>query len=146
MKEYDRVELIVDREEYKKEGVNKGRSGWICDPQKIDGEWLVSFDQLYDLPNIATIPVKKYDLVVMSKEFNLEKGERVLFLNQNYKDEGLELGMDGIVVEYNKKEKTCLVNFNVKRDVPTPVSVNEDCLIKFSVLNKTEKERFGHFD
>jgi hypothetical protein len=65
MKEYDRVELIVEKEKYAKEGVHKGMNGWICDTRNINGQWLVCFDQEYDLPNIATIPVKEEDLKVI---------------------------------------------------------------------------------
>ena len=46
MKEYDRVELMVDKEKYAKEGVRKGMNGWICDPRKIDGLWLVCFVEI----------------------------------------------------------------------------------------------------
>ena len=42
MKEYDRVELIIDREEYAKHQVFKGMEGWICDPRCIQGHWLVN--------------------------------------------------------------------------------------------------------
>ena len=65
MKEYDRVELIVEKEEYAKEGVHKGMDGWICDPRNIEGMWLVCFDQEGELPNIATIAVKEEDLKVV---------------------------------------------------------------------------------
>ena len=65
MKEYDRVELIVEKETYAKEGVHKGMDGWICDPRKIEGQWLVCFDQKFDLPNVATIEVKEEDLKVI---------------------------------------------------------------------------------
>ena len=67
MKEYDRVELIVEKEKYEKEGVHKGMDGWICDPRNINGQWLVCFDQELDLPNIATIPVKEEDLKVIKE-------------------------------------------------------------------------------
>lgn len=43
------------------------RNGWICDPRNINGQWLVCFDQEYDLPNIATIPVKEEDLKVIKE-------------------------------------------------------------------------------
>ena len=65
MKEYDRVRLIVEKEKYAEDGVHKGMDGWICDPRNIDGQWLVSFDQFGDLPEIAGIPVKEEDLEVM---------------------------------------------------------------------------------
>lgn len=61
MKEYDRVMLINEREAYIKEGVRKGMDGWICDPRKIEGTWLVCFDQEGELPNIATIEVLEED-------------------------------------------------------------------------------------
>ncbi len=70
MKEYDRVELMVEKEKYAKEGVHKGMDGWICDPRKIDGYWLVCFDQEFDLPNIATIEVKEEDLKVIKESPN----------------------------------------------------------------------------
>ena len=62
MKEYDRVQLIVEKECYIKHGVHKGMDGIICDPRKINGKWLVSFDQYGDLPEIACISVKESDL------------------------------------------------------------------------------------
>ena len=65
MKEYDRVRSIVEKEKYAEDGVHKGMDGWICDPRNIDGQWLVSFDQFGDLPEIACIPVKEEDLEVM---------------------------------------------------------------------------------
>lgn len=65
MKEYDRVMLINEREAYTKEGVGKGMDGWICDPRKIEGTWLVCFDQEGELPNIATIEVLEEDLKVI---------------------------------------------------------------------------------
>ena len=65
MKEYDRVRLIVEKEKYAEDGVHKGMNGWICDPRNINGQWLVSFDQSGDLPEIACIPVKEEDLEVM---------------------------------------------------------------------------------
>lgn len=62
MKENSRVRLIVEKERYSKEGVHKGMDGIICDPRKVNGYWLVSFDQYGDLPEIACISVKEDDL------------------------------------------------------------------------------------
>lgn len=67
MKEYDRVRLIVEKEKYAEDGVHKGMDGIICDPRNIDGQWLVSFDQFGDLPEIACIPVKEVDLEVVEE-------------------------------------------------------------------------------
>lgn len=64
MKEYSRVRLIVEKEEYAKYGVHKGMDGWICGP--ICGRDIyVCFDQDGPLPNIADIAVKEEDLEVM---------------------------------------------------------------------------------
>jgi hypothetical protein len=62
MKECDRVKLIVEKAKYAKEGVHKGMTGIICLTDQVDGEWLVSFDQYGDLPEIACIGVKETDL------------------------------------------------------------------------------------
>lgn len=43
MKEYDRVELIVEKEKYAKEGVHKGHQGTILGEKRL-GYWLVYFD------------------------------------------------------------------------------------------------------
>ncbi|MBQ8433625.1 MAG: hypothetical protein IJX23_02330 [Clostridia bacterium] len=64
MKEYDRVELIVDREEYAKHRVFKDMEGWICDPRKIHGKWLVCFDLADHLPEYPIIEVHEEDLKV----------------------------------------------------------------------------------
>ena len=62
MKEYSRVRLIVEKKRYAQEGVHKGMDGIICDPRKVNGYWLVSFDQEGDLPEIACISIKEEDL------------------------------------------------------------------------------------
>ncbi len=40
MKEYDIVEVTVEKEKYAKQGVHKGMRGTILDPRNIDGQWL----------------------------------------------------------------------------------------------------------
>jgi len=65
LKEYDRVELIVEKEEYAKDGVHMGMDGWICYEKKNKGSWLVSFDQYGELPEIACISVQEEDLRVI---------------------------------------------------------------------------------
>ena len=62
MKECSRVKLIVEKERYAKHGVHKDMDGIICDPRKVNGYWLVSFDQYGNLPEIACISVKEEDL------------------------------------------------------------------------------------
>ena len=67
MKEYDRVELIVDREKYTKQQVFKDMEGWICDPRKIEGKWLVCFDLADHLPEYPIISVLEEDLKFTSE-------------------------------------------------------------------------------
>ncbi len=43
MEEYDRVELIKDRQEYLDAGIKKGDRGIILD-EKLSGRWFVYFD------------------------------------------------------------------------------------------------------
>lgn len=73
MKEYDRVELIVEKEKYAKDDVHKGMDGWICDPRNINGQWLVCFDKADYLPEYPIIPVKEEDLRV-TREFVENEG------------------------------------------------------------------------
>jgi hypothetical protein len=68
MKEYDRVELIVEKDRYTKDGVHKGMNGWICDERNIKGCWLVCFDQDKYFKKYPVIPVKEDDLRVMGYE------------------------------------------------------------------------------
>lgn len=42
-KDCEQVMLIADKEEYKINGLNKGRTGFIMDPHCLNGKWLVSF-------------------------------------------------------------------------------------------------------
>ena len=62
MKEYDRVELLVEKENYANEGVHKGMDGLICAPRNIHGQWLVCFDHADELPEYPIIAVKEADL------------------------------------------------------------------------------------
>jgi hypothetical protein len=68
MNEYDRVELIVDKERYAKHGVRKGMNGWICHEQVYPDRWLVCFDQDKYFKKYPVITVKTEDLRVMGYE------------------------------------------------------------------------------
>ena len=59
MKELDCVEVTVEKEKYARDGVHKGMNGWICDPRRIDGYWLVNFPQYGEKENIATLEIKE---------------------------------------------------------------------------------------
>ena len=62
MKEMDTVEVIVEKEKYVEDGVHKGMQGWICDPRKVNGTWLINFPQCGEKNDIATISIKETDL------------------------------------------------------------------------------------
>ena len=62
MKEMDCVEVIVEKEEYAKEGVHKGMQGWICLDDNRNNTWLVNFPQYGDKDDIAEISIKDEDL------------------------------------------------------------------------------------
>lgn len=67
MKEFDCVEVIIEKERYVREGVHIGMQGWICFDECSDGYWLVNFPQYGSKRDIATISVKEEDLTVISK-------------------------------------------------------------------------------
>lgn len=68
LKEYDCVELLVDRGRYTKHGVYKGMQGWICFAKEVEGFSLVNFPCYGDDPDIATISVRDEDLRKITKE------------------------------------------------------------------------------
>ncbi len=76
MKEMDCVEVIVEKECYVKEGVHKGMQGWICDPNNIDGSWLVNFPQYGEKQDIATIDIEETDLKLVPR-MEAKKNERI---------------------------------------------------------------------
>ena len=67
MKEYDCVELLVEKQAYAKEGVHKGMQGWICLDDSYQGYWLVNFPQYGKKADIATISIHQNDMRVIAK-------------------------------------------------------------------------------
>lgn len=65
MKMMDCVEVIVEKEEYVKEGVHKGMQGWICLDDNRNGLWLVNFPQCGEKEDIAEICIKEEDMKVV---------------------------------------------------------------------------------
>ena len=63
MKMMDCVEVIVEKKRYVEEGVHKGMYGWICNPERVNGYWLVNFPQCYDKEDIATTSIHEDDMV-----------------------------------------------------------------------------------
>ena len=80
MKEMDCVEVIVEKECYAKEGVHKGMQGWICDPNNIDGSWLINFPQYGEKQDIATIDIEETDLkLIQSMDARVNESIHTLF-------------------------------------------------------------------
>lgn len=77
MKEMDCVEVIVEKERYTQDGVHKGMQGWICDPESIDGTWLVNFPQYGEKNDIAEIPVLEKDLMLLPDGMDARVNERI---------------------------------------------------------------------
>ena len=52
MKEFDQVRVINDRDEYAEAGIYKGMVGYIMDPRRIEGCWLVIVSgEFHQAPN-----------------------------------------------------------------------------------------------
>lgn len=67
MKEYDFVEVIVEKEKYAREGVHKGMQGTILDPRNINGQWLVYFADPVTAADTIGIPIKEEDLKLIDE-------------------------------------------------------------------------------
>ncbi len=103
MKEYDRVKLLVERNEYAKHRVYKGMVGWICDARTIDNCRLVCFDECdYEYPIIA---VRIPDLEVVWESHERQTGDKFILLSEEYSNVGLLKGFKGTLtakLENNK--------------------------------------------
>ena len=77
MKEMDCVEVINEKDRYVKDGVHKGMQGWICDPDFINGTWLVNFLQYGEKDDIAEISVLEEDLVLLPNGMDARVNERI---------------------------------------------------------------------
>ena len=77
MKEMDCVEVIVEKEEYAKEGVHKGMQGWICLDDNRNNTWLVNFPQYGEKDDIAEISILEEDLVLLPNVMDARVNERI---------------------------------------------------------------------
>jgi hypothetical protein len=85
MKEMDPVKVIVEKNEYAKEGVHKGMYGWICLDDNSGGTWLVNFPQYGDKADIAEISIKEEDLKLLPNGMDARINERI---KAQYEDSG----------------------------------------------------------
>lgn len=65
VKEYDKVEMIVEKPEYSKEGVHKGTTGCVMASYAIRNRWLVIFSEEGTGKDIAELCVKREDFKVI---------------------------------------------------------------------------------
>ena len=65
VKEYDKVELIVEKPKYAIEGVHKGMTGCVISSYAIDNEWLIIFSEDGTGKDIADICVAREDFKVI---------------------------------------------------------------------------------
>lgn len=77
MKYLDCVEVIVEKEEYAKDGVHKGMQGVIWIEECIDGEWDVCFPQYGGKEDIAEISIKEEDLMSLPDGMDARVNERI---------------------------------------------------------------------
>ncbi len=77
MEMMDQVEVIVEKEEYAKEGVHKGMQGWICLEENIDGYWLVNFPGYGEADDVAEAPILEEDLMLLPDGFSSVTNEEI---------------------------------------------------------------------
>ena len=94
MREYDYVEVIVEKEKYAKEGVHKGMRGTILDPRNIEGCWLVYFSDPVTHADTIGIPIKEVDLKVVQPAIEYDK-VRLINDNEKYLSHNVHKGMVG---------------------------------------------------
>ena len=64
-KEYDMVELTVDKPKYKKEGVEKGMRGCVMSEYAIKGQWQIIFSEEGTGKDVADIMVSEEDFILV---------------------------------------------------------------------------------
>lgn len=77
MKYLDCVEVIVEKEQYAKDGVHKGMQGVIWLEQRNAGYWLVNFPQYGEKEDIAEISVKEEDLILLPNGMDARINEKI---------------------------------------------------------------------
>ena len=103
MREYDYVEVIVEKEKYAKEGVHKGMRGTILDPRNIEGCWLVYFSDPVTHADTIGIPIKEVDLKVVQPAIEYDK-VRLINDNEKYLSHNVHKGMVGELWKLGKTQ------------------------------------------
>lgn len=110
MKEYDYIKLLVEKEQYAKDGVHMGMTGWICDERIINGCRLVCFDNC-DLEDYPIISIKIDDMEVIWSAPAKDVGVEVVLSTSSYESIGLRKGLKGTIVAKGEKDKQWIVRF-----------------------------------
>lgn len=114
MKEYDVVEVIVEKEKYAKQGVHKGMKGTILDPRNIDGQWLVVFENPITFADEIIEPIKEEDLKIIYEYVDepIEIAVEVIAEKQEYAKQGIHKGKRGMVYDLTLTNDCLEVNFD----------------------------------
>lgn len=67
VKEYDAVELLVEKPKYAKEGVHKGDRGCVISTYAIEGHWKIIFSERETGKDIAQIGVTREDFKIIDE-------------------------------------------------------------------------------
>lgn len=119
MKEYDIVELTVEKEEYAKQGAHKGMKGTILDPRNIDGQWLVVFENPITFADELFVPIKEEDLKIIYEyeKKPLEIEVEVIVEKEQYAKQGVHKGMHGMIYDLITVDDCFEVYFSSDRSV-----------------------------
>lgn len=143
MKEDDKVRLTVEKEKYIREGFYKGMEGTICDPRKIDGQWLVCFWPKKS-SYIEYIEVDEEDLEVIWEAPEYKIGTTVLFLSnkEEYSIQGITNGMFGVICEQCEDEEYWNVKFILSDGTEkiAPIYYNDMIPIRDDEIEAYKKE------
>lgn len=66
--EYDVVEIINDKESYKKNNVKKGMKGIVVSQKSLDNKWEVIFVDKTTSETIADISIDEKDMIVIFRD------------------------------------------------------------------------------
>ncbi|MDE5755897.1 MAG: hypothetical protein K2I23_02275 [Clostridia bacterium] len=114
MKEYDYVEVIVEKEKYAKHCVHKGMRGTILDPRNIDGQWLVFFE---DDPFGTAIKEEDLKLIYEYEKKPIEIQVEVIVEKEKYAKQGIHKGMRGMIYKLTTVDDCFEVFFSSDRSV-----------------------------
>ena len=132
MKYLDIVELIVDKDEYKEKGVQKGMRGRITDCDIIQERGRFVFFVLEKADNrfvVTALYISETDLRVVD-EWTYLNGEKVVLPfneyarvvmteeKEKYTDDGVHKGFDGWICDPRRIENSWLVSFDQYGDLP----------------------------